>query len=123
MNSLIICGDAGFIFDEEEVFRHLQDIAGVYNLERGHFVGAVLQGEYAFNGDRTIVRLSADRESITMAGTGDASLQLALELQQRAEQSLFVTDFGYDFNFSLQEVATLDEFKEKMLAAAVVEAA
>jgi hypothetical protein len=64
MNSLIVCADAGFRFDEDKVFRNLADIPGVYNLERGDFVGAALQCEYEFDGDRTIVRLSDDLESI-----------------------------------------------------------
>jgi hypothetical protein len=116
MNSLIVCGEAGFKFDEGEVFQTLKDLPGVYNLERGDFVGAALQCEYEFDGDRTIVRLSDDLESITIAGAGDASLQIALELQQREEQPLFVTDFGYDFNFSLKDSHTIDAIKGKMLA-------
>jgi hypothetical protein len=116
MNSLIVCGKADFRFDEDKVFRDLEGILGVYNLERGDFVGAALQCEYEFNGDRTIVRLSDDLESITIAGTGDASLQVALELQRREEQPLFVTDFGYDFNFSLKGIHTIDAIKEKMRA-------
>lgn len=116
MNSLIVCGNAGFRFKEDKVFRDLEDIPGVYNLERGDFVGAALQCEYEFDGDRTIVRLSDDLESITIAGTGDASLQVAIELQRREEQPLFATDFGYGFNFSLKEVYTIDAIKEKMLA-------
>ena len=115
MNSLIVCGKAGFRFDEDKVFRNLENLPGVYNLERGDFVGAVLQCEYDFNGDHTIVRLSDDFKSITIAGTGNASLQIALELQQREEQPLFVTDFGYDFNFSLKDANTIDAIKENML--------
>ncbi len=61
-------------------------------------------------------RLSDDLESITIAGAGDASLQVALELQRREEQPLFVTDFGYDFNFSLKDIHTIDAIKGKMLA-------
>lgn len=116
MNSLIVCGNSDFRFNEDKVFRSLEDVPGVYNLERSGFVGVALQCEYEFDGDRTIVRLSDDLESITIAGTGDASLQIALELQQREEQPLFVTDFGYDFNFSLKGIAAIDAIKEKMLA-------
>ena len=116
MNSLIICGNTGFRFDEDKVFRNLEDLPGARNLERGDFVGAILQCEYEFDGDRTIVRLSDDLESITIAGTGDASLQIALELQRREEQPLFVTNFGYEFNFSLKDIHTIDAIKEKMFA-------
>jgi hypothetical protein len=116
MNSLIVYGHTGFTFDEEAVLQHLQDIPGVYNLERGDFVGAVLQGEYQYKGDRTMVRLSDDLESITIAGTGDASLQLALELQQREEQPLFMTNLGYDYSLSLQEAHTLNEIKKRILS-------
>ncbi len=116
MNSLIVCGSPGFRFDADKVFRNLEDLPGAHDLERGDFVGAALQCEYEFDGDRTLVRLSDDLESITIAGTGDASLQVALELQRREEQPLFVTDFGYDFNFSLKGIHTIDAIKEKMLA-------
>jgi hypothetical protein len=120
MNSLIVCGNEDFSFNEDEVFHDLKEIPGVHNLERGDFIGAVLQCEYEFNGDRTIVRLSDDLESITMEGGGDASFQVALELQKREQQPLFVTDFGYDFNFSLKNIHSLDEIKEKLIAAAGV---
>jgi hypothetical protein len=118
MNSLIVYGNPGFTFNEDEVFQRLKDLPGVYNLERGRFAGAVLQCDFRFNNDRTIVRLSDDLETITIAGTGDASLQLALELQQREEQPLFVTDFGGDYNFSLKEIHTLGEIKRNVLASA-----
>lgn len=112
MNSLIICSDPGFTFDEEKVLQNLKDIPGVFNLERGDFVGAVLQCEYVFNSDRTIVRLSDDLESITISGTGEASVQMAIELQHRETQPLYVTDFGYDFNIPLKQVHTIGDFQE-----------
>lgn len=123
MNSLIIYGKPGFTFDEDQVFRKLKEIPGVYNLERGRLVGAILQCEYEFDGDRTIARLSDDLESVTIAGTGDASLQFALELQQGEEEPLFLTDFGYDFNFSLKDVHGIDEIKENTFASDRVAAA
>jgi hypothetical protein len=116
MNSLIVFGNSGFRFNEEKVLKNLKDIPGVYNLERRDFVGAVLQCEYEFDGDRTIVRLSDDLESIMIAGTGEASLHLALELQRREDQPLFVADFGYDINVSLKDARTIDAIKGSISA-------
>jgi hypothetical protein len=41
MNSLIVCGKAGFRFDEDKVFQDLEDLPGSHNLERGDFVGLI----------------------------------------------------------------------------------
>ena len=123
MNSLIVYGKPGFSFSEEDVLRNLKDIPGVYNLERGHFVGAILQCEYEFNGDRTIARLSDDLQTVTIARTGDASLQLTLELQQREAQPLFVTDLGYDYNIALKGLHEIDEIKRNVLASTNLAAA
>lgn len=108
-------------FDDEEVYRYLQEIPGVSELKRGCFVGAVLQCHYDFNGDSTIVRLSDDLGTITAAGTGDASLQVALELQRRETRPIRVTDFGYNFDLSLGDMHGLEEFRQKITAANVEE--
>lgn len=118
MNSLIVYGKPSFTFNEENVWQNFKNLSGAYNLERGQFVGARLQCEYEFNGDRTIARLSDDLQTITIAGVGDASLQLALELQQRETHPLFVTDLGYDYDIALQGLRTIDEIKRNMLVSA-----
>ncbi len=56
MNSLIVCGSPGFRFDEDKVFQILENLSRARNPERVDFVGATLQCEYEFNGDRTIER-------------------------------------------------------------------
>ncbi len=116
MNSLIVYGKPGFSFNEEELFQQWQNLPGVSHLEQGRFVGASLQCEYECESDRTIARLSDELRTVTIAGTGDASLQFALALQQREAQPLFVTDFGYDFNIALQGLRSIDEIKRDMVA-------
>ena len=117
MNSLLMLIGEHEQFDAEKIYRDLQDIAGVSELKRGHFVGAVLQCHYAFNGDSTIVRLSDDLKTLTATGTGDASLQVALELQRRETRPMRATDFGYNFDLSLGDVRGLEEFRQKITAA------
>lgn len=51
-----------------------------------------------------------------MYGTGDASLNLALELQRREPRPLRVTDLGYDFEFPLQSIRTIGEMLDKINA-------
>lgn len=121
MNSLLMFVGEHVQFDDEEVYRYLQEIPGVSGLNRGRFIGAVLQCHYDFNGDSTIVRLSDDLRTVTAAGTGDASLQVALELQRRETRPMRVTDFGYNFDLSLKGVHGLEEFRQKITAANVEE--
>ena len=115
MNKTLVFIGEGQTFDQRKIRRDLLKI-GVTNLRFGDLIGSVLEGDYRFNEDVTIVRLSDDLQTISMYGTGDASLNLALELQRREPRPLRVTDLGYDFEFSLQSVRTVAEMRRKIIA-------
>jgi hypothetical protein len=109
--------DAFGTFDEEKTVRDLREISGVSQLKKGNFIDAIWQCHFSFNDDKTIVRLSDDLKDITISGLGDASLQMALELQRRESRPLRVVNYGYDFDLILKDIKTLEEFKEKIKAA------
>ena len=115
MNKTLVFIGEGQTFDQRKIRRDLSKI-GVTNLRFGDLIGSVLEGDYRFNEDVTIVRLSDDLQTISMYGTGDASLNLALELQRREPRPLRVTDLGYDFEFSLQSVHTIEGMLHKINA-------
>lgn len=128
MNALLLLvaeenGNAGLgVFDEAKVAADLGTIAGVTALQRGDFIGSHLQCSYAFRGDQTLVRLSDDCQSITIHGMGDASLQIALELQRRESRPLRVVDFAYSFDFVLAGIKSVEEFSARIHAAELLAA-
>ena len=107
---LLYIGD-GQQFDEEKVFQILNSVPGVKNLNRGKTTGAIMEGNYDFSSDSTIVRLAEDLETISISGTGDASLQLALEIQRAYHQPLHLVDSDYSFDVVLSDVSSLSGLK------------
>jgi hypothetical protein len=116
MNALLLYGKSGFKFNAEQIYQALQSLPGVHDLQRGTLTDAVLQGEYDFQGDSTILRLSADLQSITATGTGPASQQIILTLQKLLARPLFVTDYGYNFDLPLSGIQTVEEFSQQIAA-------
>jgi hypothetical protein len=114
MNMLLIFKGEHETFDEKKVVRDLSEIRGVYNLHQGDFSGSIWECEYDYKKDSTIVRLSDDLKTITVHGIGDASLNIALELQKREPHKLRVVDMGYNFDLMLNEIKSLEDFRGKI---------
>jgi hypothetical protein len=110
---LLLC-DADEVsgFELGAVHQLLQSIPGVYSLRQGDFVGSVLQGFFDFGGDTTIVELSEDTQRISLTGTGNAALQLALEIQGRSKRPLRAFDTSYTFDVPLDSVDSLAQFQQ-----------
>ncbi len=117
MDFLVLFAGEDKKFDEEMVFQILANIPGVYDLKREPNVDAVIEGRCDFEDDSTIVRLSEDLETITISGTGKASLQLALEIQKALGTPLRVFDSDYSFDLMLNEINSLSDFEEKIASA------
>lgn len=73
-----------------------------------------LEWEFDYKDDSTIVTLHKDSSTISMQGLGDASLQMAFELQQKESFPLRVYDEGYSFHFSLENISSLEDMKKKI---------
>jgi hypothetical protein len=112
MGTLLLLVDEQFLFDEGEVYDILRNIPGVYELERRAFVGAVMECRYDLGDDKTIVRLPSHLRAISIDGTGEASMNIALEIQKRLRVPLIVVDEGYNFCFPLMTVHSVADFED-----------
>lgn len=123
MDALLIVLGEHVKFDADKILRDLRSIPGVSEIKAGGSPDTIIECRYEFGSDVTTVRLSADEEVISARGTGDASLQAAIEFQRREEKPLRVFNQGWDFDFSLKGIDTLVEFKQKIQKACQVEVA
>lgn len=113
MNKLIIFHDDESSFDPDEVRRIFEDIPGTRQLKEGQ-VGSRLWCDFDFNDDKTTVRLAENLKAISMHGTGDASLQMALQIQKRHSKPLRVTDLDYGFDLFIGEIGSVEDFDKKI---------
>ena len=85
-------------FDKYLLGEVMRDIPGTQELQDGDFVDSIREWEFIDQQERTLIRLSKDLETISIPGTGDASLKVTLELQKRYPKSLRVVDDDYSFD-------------------------
>src|SRR6266478_6657598 len=84
----------------EQIFRSESGFQEVRFNEPG---GAAIEADYLDGPDYTIVRLSGNRETISLSGTTDAALRAALILQRHLSASLRIIDLDYSFDLLLQD--------------------
>lgn len=114
MNNVLLFHDEGLLLDPAAVRDALVSIDGVYNLQDGGREGSVLDCEFDFEGDSTIIRLSADLKRVSLSGGGDASLEAALQLQRLLGLPLRAVDVAYSFDVLLAGVESLRELKNRI---------
>lgn len=114
MSTLLIYIGENERFDANKVKRDLEQVPGVEKLQVDNFGSSLLQCDYNFNGDSTILRLADDLAIISVDGTGDASLQIALELQKREERQLHLTNYNYVFDLPLNNIHSVDELRREI---------
>ncbi|NEO54156.1 MAG: hypothetical protein F6K54_14355 [Okeania sp. SIO3B5] len=61
------------------------------------------------------MRLSGDRETISISGLGDASLKIALSIQKRYPQAIIAVDSDYCFELVLDKINSLEQLSQKIL--------
>lgn len=96
-------------------------IPGIHNLKEGNFVCSILECEFAYENDFTLIRLSDDLETISISGAGDASLKIALEIQKRYPKPIRLIDLDYSFDLVLEKIGSVSELRQKMLEASSVQ--
>lgn len=116
MNNVLLFRDDGVLLDREAVRSALAGIEGTYNLREGNLAGSVLDCEFDFAGDSTIIRLSADLRRVSFSGGGDASLEAARQLQRCLGLPLRLVDTAYSFDLLLANTASLAELRERITA-------
>lgn len=102
-------------FDSNKLVDIAKDIPGVENIREGEFVGSILEFEFRDLEDFTTVRLSDDRETISISGLGNASLKIALSIQKRYPQPIIAVDSDYSFELILDKINSLDQLRQKIL--------
>jgi len=90
-------------FELEPTVRAITEIEGVSNVRREKFVGAVFECNYSYAGRVTVVRISADLETVTVEGLGEESMDFAVKFQQSMTIPLHIIDIDYSFNLNLSE--------------------
>jgi hypothetical protein len=111
MNFLLVFHDDQSPFDPDDIRRVFEDIPGTSELTTE---GSRLRCHFDFNQDTTTAHLAEDLDAISIHCTGDASLQMALEIQRRYPQPLRVTDLDYGFDLLLSEIGSVEEFDKKI---------
>ena len=101
MDFLLLYVSEDVSFDLGKVRLALEQIPGTYDLRTDHTIGAVLQCKYDFGSDSTIVRLTEGLETISISGTGEASIRIALEIQRQLAVPLHAVDSDYSFDILL----------------------
>ena len=61
------------------------------------------------------MRLSGDRETISISGLGNASLKIALSIQKRYPQPIIAVDSDYSFELVLDKINSLEQLSQKIL--------
>lgn len=113
MDILILYIGEGVRFDREAVSAALHSVRGTYD-HKENTLGSLLECRFDWADDSTIVRLTEDQESISLSGSGDASLKLALELQASVGQPLRLVDSDYSFDLPLSEVSSVEDLRSRM---------
>lgn len=114
MSKLLIYIGENEKFDFESTVSVISSIDGVSNAKVGKFIGAIFECEYVKGGQRTIVRISPEVETITVEGLDDSALEFAIEFQKRNSIALHAIDMDYSFNVPLKKFTTVSEFRREI---------
>ncbi len=115
MQLLILFIGKNELFDQYKLVDIAKNIPGVENIREGEFVGSILEFEFREGEDFTTVRLSGDRETISIYGLGDASLKIALLIQKPYPQAIIAVDSDYSFELILDKINSLEQLHQKIL--------
>jgi Arc/MetJ-type ribon-helix-helix transcriptional regulator len=108
-NDLMLIIEGHRTFDRGEIKQILLHTPGVFNLREDPLMVSALQAEFDCGEDRTVVDLGKKGRYISMSDVGQASLQLALEIQKGLELPLRAFDTAYSFDVHLEGIETLAE--------------
>lgn len=85
-------------FDEERVRRALVGLRGTSELRREELTDSPIEANYVAGGDSTVVRLSQDRQTLSIHGTGVAARRFVVAFQARYGGPLHLIDDSYTFD-------------------------
>jgi hypothetical protein len=102
-------------FDPEKVRNCLRHLPGVRNWDEND-AGYQFFCDFDFAGDTTIVNMPEDSPAISVEGMGDASLQVALEIQRRYGEEIYAISETCSFCIPLSTVSSLADFNDKIVS-------
>jgi len=111
MQSLLVFNSDDRPFAVEPVAHILQSENGFRDMRFNEPGGAAIEAVYDQIDDYTIVRLTGDRETISLSGTTDAALRAVLILQRRLPGPLRIIDTDYSFDLALGGFASIEELR------------
>ena len=110
MRSLILFRDDKSAFDQSEIASVARTINGADSFSDDGSDFCTLKFHYRTHSDQTIARLSKDRKTVEIAGTGIASQRIAWAIQERVRQPLHVIDTDYSFDIELWTCDCFEDF-------------
>ena len=104
------------MFDRRRFMVWLENLQGVSRIDKGSTIGSCIEAFYHYLDDSTIIRLSEDGKTITISGTGVASMRLAFELQSSWANSLRLFDIDYSVDLNLKDYQAFDSLQRRLAA-------
>src|ERR1700730_7840457 len=98
MQNLLLFNSDQRPFDFDAVNRIVQSENGFRDVCFDEPGGALMEAVYAEDQDFIIVRLSRNGNRISLSGTTDAALRVALILQRHLQSPLRIIDWDYSFD-------------------------
>lgn len=114
MNSLLLIPTSEQSFEPRAVVEILTTIPSVFGIQGSTEQGRQFTCKYDFNGDSTIARISANADSISFDGCGDASIRLAYEVGMRCGFPTRVIDTAYSFDIEVSTAANWADLRESI---------
>lgn len=111
MDFLLLLRPGRAPFDEEAVFSAMRQMPGVEKADRKRRIDSLLEAHVWHRGDATIARLSEDRTSISLSGSGVAAFFAAFELGRRLGVPIRVVDSDYAIDVLIDQVASPEDLQ------------
>jgi hypothetical protein len=98
-------------FEVEAIERVFQLEEGFVQVRYSTPIGTPIEADFVEGQDSTIVRLSGNRNRISLSGTSDAALRAALILRKHLDTPLRMVDTDYSFDLILRDLMSLEELR------------
>ena len=114
MVRLIVAVADGTPFNKNAIKAMLENLPGTEGLTESDPAGASLWCKYKFGHDCTHLCLVGADKVISLSDTGEASLHLAMLLQQQLKMPLIAINPGYPFEVKLSDIRSIEELRSKL---------
>ena len=109
MHSLLLFDVDQRKISAEDLERVFESVVGFTDIRHNTPTGTPIEAAYTAGDDYTTVRLSSDRETISIRGTSGAALKAAWIIHKRLTNSFRMADTDYSFDIMLDDYQTIDD--------------